>query len=68
MTNVHFSPNAAESSEHSFPTADSDSQMELLPSLLKQPNLTLELFPNHSDNMGPAQRVTSHLILRPLSL
>uniref|UniRef100_A0A673G501 Ral GTPase-activating protein subunit beta n=1 Tax=Sinocyclocheilus rhinocerous TaxID=307959 RepID=A0A673G501_9TELE len=47
---------SAESSEHSFPTADSDSQMELLPSLLKQPNLTLELFPNHSDNMGPAQR------------
>uniref|UniRef100_A0AAY5F1B4 Ral GTPase-activating protein subunit alpha/beta N-terminal domain-containing protein n=1 Tax=Electrophorus electricus TaxID=8005 RepID=A0AAY5F1B4_ELEEL len=34
----------------------SDSQMELLPSLLKQPNLTLELFPNHSDNMGPSQR------------
>uniref|UniRef100_A0A673G9M8 Ral GTPase-activating protein subunit beta n=1 Tax=Sinocyclocheilus rhinocerous TaxID=307959 RepID=A0A673G9M8_9TELE len=37
-------------------SSDSDSQMELLPSLLKQPNLTLELFPNHSDNMGPAQR------------
>ncbi|XP_076849474.1 ral GTPase-activating protein subunit beta isoform X2 [Brachyhypopomus gauderio] len=47
---------SAESSENSFPTVDSDSQMELLPSLLKQPNLTLELFPNHSDNMGPAQR------------
>ncbi|XP_051568989.1 ral GTPase-activating protein subunit beta-like isoform X4 [Myxocyprinus asiaticus] len=47
---------SAESSENSFPTADSDSQMELLPSLLKQPNLTLELFPNHSDNMGPTQR------------
>uniref|UniRef100_A0A9J7YLI4 Ral GTPase-activating protein subunit beta n=1 Tax=Cyprinus carpio carpio TaxID=630221 RepID=A0A9J7YLI4_CYPCA len=40
----------------SFPTADSDSQMELLPSLPKQPNLTLELFPNHSDSMGPTQR------------
>uniref|UniRef100_A0A3B4CHC8 Ral GTPase-activating protein subunit beta n=1 Tax=Pygocentrus nattereri TaxID=42514 RepID=A0A3B4CHC8_PYGNA len=37
-------------------SSDSDSQMELLPSLLKQPNLTLELFPNHSDNMGPTQR------------
>uniref|UniRef100_A0A8C1B7E4 Ral GTPase-activating protein subunit beta n=1 Tax=Cyprinus carpio carpio TaxID=630221 RepID=A0A8C1B7E4_CYPCA len=47
---------SAESSEHSFPTADSDSQMELLPSLPKQPNLTLELFPNHSDSMGPTQR------------
>ncbi|XP_051986112.1 ral GTPase-activating protein subunit beta-like isoform X6 [Xyrauchen texanus] len=47
---------SADSSENSFPTAHSDSQMELLPSLLKQPNLTLELFPNHSDNMGPTQR------------
>ena len=36
---------------------DSDSQMELLPNLLKQSNLTLELFPNHSDNVAPAQRV-----------
>uniref|UniRef100_A0A673W0J1 Ral GTPase-activating protein subunit beta n=1 Tax=Salmo trutta TaxID=8032 RepID=A0A673W0J1_SALTR len=35
---------------------DSDSQMELLPNLLKQSNLTLELFPNHSDNVAPAQR------------
>ncbi|XP_072540881.1 ral GTPase-activating protein subunit beta isoform X2 [Salminus brasiliensis] len=51
-----LSDSSAESSENSFPTADSDSQMELLPSLLKQPNLTLELFPNHSDNMGLAQR------------
>ncbi|XP_051996717.1 ral GTPase-activating protein subunit beta-like isoform X2 [Xyrauchen texanus] len=50
---------SAESSENSFPTADSDSQMELLPSLLKQPNLTLELFPNHSDSMGPTQRSPS---------
>ncbi|XP_062853545.1 ral GTPase-activating protein subunit beta isoform X2 [Trichomycterus rosablanca] len=51
-----LSDSSAESSENSFPTADSDSQMELMPSLLKQPNLTLDLFPNHSDNMGPAQR------------
>ncbi|XP_026121508.1 ral GTPase-activating protein subunit beta-like isoform X2 [Carassius auratus] len=51
-----LSDSSAESSEHSFPTADSDSQMELLPSLLQQPNLTLELFPNHSDSMGPSQR------------
>uniref|UniRef100_A0A673GXL3 Ral GTPase-activating protein subunit beta-like n=1 Tax=Sinocyclocheilus rhinocerous TaxID=307959 RepID=A0A673GXL3_9TELE len=59
LTEIAFVvPSLTESSEHSFPTADSDSQMELLPSLLKQPNLTLELFPNHSDNMGPTQRVT----------
>ncbi|XP_063071232.1 ral GTPase-activating protein subunit beta isoform X11 [Engraulis encrasicolus] len=47
---------SAESSENSFPTADSDSQLELLPPLLKQPNLTLELYPNHQDTMGPSQR------------
>ncbi|XP_064821602.1 ral GTPase-activating protein subunit beta-like isoform X3 [Oncorhynchus masou masou] len=47
---------SAESSESSFPTVDSDSQMELLPNLLKQSNLTLELFPNHSDNVAPVQR------------
>uniref|UniRef100_A0A672NLB6 Ral GTPase-activating protein subunit beta n=1 Tax=Sinocyclocheilus grahami TaxID=75366 RepID=A0A672NLB6_SINGR len=59
LTEIAFVvPSLGDSSEHSFPTADSDSQLELLPSLLKQPNLTLELFPNHSDNMGPAQRVT----------
>lgn len=51
-----LSDSSAESSENSFPTADSDSQLELLPPLLKQPNLTLELYPNHSDNMGPTQR------------
>ncbi|XP_056606388.1 ral GTPase-activating protein subunit beta isoform X3 [Triplophysa dalaica] len=51
-----LSDSSAESSESSFPTADSDSQMELLPALLKQHNLTLELNPNHSENMGPAQR------------
>uniref|UniRef100_A0A8C1KEQ1 Ral GTPase-activating protein subunit beta n=1 Tax=Cyprinus carpio TaxID=7962 RepID=A0A8C1KEQ1_CYPCA len=57
LTEIAFVvPSLTESSEHSFPTADSDSQMELLPSLMKQPNLTLELFPNHSDNMGPTQR------------
>ncbi|KAL2090574.1 hypothetical protein ACEWY4_012837 [Coilia grayii] len=51
-----LSDSSAESSENSFPTADSDSQLELLPTLLKQPNLTLELYPNHSENMGPTQR------------
>ncbi|XP_062401605.1 ral GTPase-activating protein subunit beta isoform X1 [Sardina pilchardus] len=52
-----LSDSSEESSENSFPTVDSDSQLELLPTLLKQPNqLTLELFPNHSDNMGPTQR------------
>uniref|UniRef100_A0A674BGG8 Ral GTPase-activating protein subunit beta n=1 Tax=Salmo trutta TaxID=8032 RepID=A0A674BGG8_SALTR len=47
---------SAESSENSFPTGEPDSQMDLLPSLLKQSNLTLDLFPNHSDNVAPGQR------------
>ncbi|XP_046880746.1 LOW QUALITY PROTEIN: ral GTPase-activating protein subunit beta-like [Hypomesus transpacificus] len=47
---------SAESSENSFPSADSDSQMDLLPSVLKQSSLTLELFPSHSDSVAPAQR------------
>ncbi|KAG7478385.1 hypothetical protein MATL_G00079760 [Megalops atlanticus] len=47
---------STESSENSFPTMESDSQMDLLPGLLKQSNLTLELFPNHSENLGPSQR------------
>ncbi|CAB1315515.1 unnamed protein product, partial [Coregonus sp. 'balchen'] len=47
---------SSEWSENSFPTGDPDSQMDLLPSLLKQSNLTLDLFPNHSDNVAPAQR------------
>ncbi|CAB1354255.1 unnamed protein product [Coregonus sp. 'balchen'] len=57
LTEIAFVvPSLTDSSESSFPTGDSDSQMELLPSLLKQSNLTLELFPNHSDNVAPAQR------------
>ncbi|KAJ8400593.1 hypothetical protein AAFF_G00393620 [Aldrovandia affinis] len=47
---------STESSENSFPTMETDSQMDLLPGLLRQSNLTLELFPNHSENLGPSQR------------
>ncbi|XP_041112421.1 ral GTPase-activating protein subunit beta-like isoform X1 [Polyodon spathula] len=49
---------SAESSESSFPTLEAESQMDLLPSLLKQSSLTLELFPNHSDNLGSSQRLS----------
>ncbi|XP_041080442.1 ral GTPase-activating protein subunit beta-like isoform X11 [Polyodon spathula] len=49
---------SAESSESSFPTLEADSQIDLLPSLLKQSSLTLELFPNHSDNLGSSQRLS----------
>ncbi|XP_025926555.1 ral GTPase-activating protein subunit beta-like [Apteryx rowi] len=32
--------------------------MDLLPGILKQPSLTLELFPNHTDNLNPSQRLS----------
>uniref|UniRef100_A0A674DCI8 Ral GTPase-activating protein subunit beta-like n=1 Tax=Salmo trutta TaxID=8032 RepID=A0A674DCI8_SALTR len=35
---------------------EADTHTDLLPSLLKQPKLTLELFPNHSDNLAASQR------------
>uniref|UniRef100_A0A4W5QQL4 Ral GTPase-activating protein subunit beta n=1 Tax=Hucho hucho TaxID=62062 RepID=A0A4W5QQL4_9TELE len=57
LTEIAFVvPSLTESSENSFPTGEPDSQMDLLPSLLKQSNLTLDLFPNHSDNVAPGQR------------
>uniref|UniRef100_A0A3P8YA54 Ral GTPase-activating protein subunit beta n=1 Tax=Esox lucius TaxID=8010 RepID=A0A3P8YA54_ESOLU len=57
LTEIAFVvPSLTDSSENSFPSDDSDSQMDLLPSMLKQSSLTLELFPNHSDNLAPAQR------------
>ncbi|XP_015220104.1 ral GTPase-activating protein subunit beta isoform X4 [Lepisosteus oculatus] len=49
---------SADSSENSFPSMESDSQMDLLPSLLKQSSLTLELFPNHSENLSSSQRLS----------
>uniref|UniRef100_A0AAY4EUX0 Ral GTPase-activating protein subunit beta n=1 Tax=Denticeps clupeoides TaxID=299321 RepID=A0AAY4EUX0_9TELE len=55
LTEVAFVvPSLNNDSSSDFPS--SDSQMELFPNLVKQSNLTLELFPNHSDNVAPAQR------------
>uniref|UniRef100_H2L590 Ral GTPase-activating protein subunit beta n=1 Tax=Oryzias latipes TaxID=8090 RepID=H2L590_ORYLA len=36
----------------------SDSNSELMSGLLKQPNLTLELFPNHSENLESAKKLS----------
>ncbi|XP_066558893.1 ral GTPase-activating protein subunit beta isoform X5 [Amia ocellicauda] len=47
---------STDSSENSFSAMEIDSHMDLMPGFLKQPNLTLELFPNHSDNLGSSQR------------
>uniref|UniRef100_A0AAZ3QWQ1 Ral GTPase-activating protein subunit beta n=1 Tax=Oncorhynchus tshawytscha TaxID=74940 RepID=A0AAZ3QWQ1_ONCTS len=48
-----------DSSVHSDSTVEADTHTDLLPSLLKQPKLTLELFPNHSDNLAASQRRSS---------
>lgn len=42
---------------HSDSTVEADTNSELMPGMLKQPNLTLELFPNHSESMESAKKV-----------
>lgn len=46
-----------ESSVHSDSTVEADTNPDLMPGLHKQPNLTLELFPNHSENLESAKKV-----------
>lgn len=48
---------AEESSSHSDSTVEADTNADLMPASLKQHNLTLELFPNHSDNLESAKKV-----------
>ncbi|XP_071767266.1 ral GTPase-activating protein subunit beta-like isoform X9 [Centroberyx gerrardi] len=50
--------NSEESSVHSDSTVEADTNSDLMPSILKQPNLTLELFPNHSDNLESAKKLS----------
>ena len=38
-------------------TVEADHNADLMPGLLKQHNLTLELFPNHSENLESARKV-----------
>uniref|UniRef100_A0A672J2I9 Ral GTPase-activating protein subunit beta n=1 Tax=Salarias fasciatus TaxID=181472 RepID=A0A672J2I9_SALFA len=52
LTEIAFVvPSLTENSVHSDSTVEADTNTDLMPSILKQPNLTLELFPNHSDNL-----------------
>lgn len=51
-----FVESSTDSLESGLGTQETETQMDLLPSLLKQAPLTLELFPNHSDNLGNSQR------------
>lgn len=50
-----------ESSVHSDSTVEADTNTDPAPTSLKQPNLTLELFPNHSENLESAKKVKSGL-------
>ncbi|KAK2520565.1 Ralgapb [Columba guinea] len=47
-----------DSLESNVSDQESDSNMDLLPGILKQQSLTLELFPNHADNLNPSQRLS----------
>ncbi|XP_066186605.1 ral GTPase-activating protein subunit beta isoform X6 [Sylvia atricapilla] len=47
-----------DSLESSVSDQESDSNMDLLPGILKQQPLTLELFPSHTDNLNSSQRLS----------
>lgn len=42
---------------HSDSTVEADTNTEHMPGLNKQHNLTLELFPNHSENLESSKKV-----------
>ncbi|XP_056898134.1 ral GTPase-activating protein subunit beta isoform X3 [Takifugu flavidus] len=50
--------NSEESSSHSDSTVEADANTDLMPASLKQHNLTLELFPNHSENLESAKKLS----------
>uniref|UniRef100_A0A667ZIL2 Ral GTPase-activating protein subunit beta n=1 Tax=Myripristis murdjan TaxID=586833 RepID=A0A667ZIL2_9TELE len=59
LTEVAFVvPSLTENSESNPFPFGADTNADLMPSLLKQPNLTLELFPNHSDNLESAKKLS----------
>ncbi|XP_078410947.1 ral GTPase-activating protein subunit beta isoform X5 [Cetorhinus maximus] len=53
-----FMESSTDSSESGLASQEAETQMDLLPSLLKQTPLTLELFPNHSENLSNSQRLS----------
>ncbi|KAK1898076.1 Ral GTPase-activating protein subunit beta [Dissostichus eleginoides] len=53
-----LSENSEESSVHSDSTVEADTNADIVPGSLKQPNLTLELFPNHSENLESAKKLS----------
>uniref|UniRef100_A0A5F8GMY4 Ral GTPase-activating protein subunit beta n=1 Tax=Monodelphis domestica TaxID=13616 RepID=A0A5F8GMY4_MONDO len=55
-----------DSLESNISDPESDSNMDLLPGILKQPALTLELFPNHTDNLNSSQKLSPTSRLKKL--
>ncbi|XP_028849927.1 ral GTPase-activating protein subunit beta-like isoform X3 [Denticeps clupeoides] len=55
---------SAESSEHSDPVGEPDQQVEPQPDIQKQPNLTLELYNNVSDNLAPMHKLSPSVKMR----
>ncbi|KAM9343162.1 ral GTPase-activating protein subunit beta isoform 3-T3 [Pholidichthys leucotaenia] len=53
-----LSENSEESSVHSDSTVEADASTDHVPGMIKQPNLTLELFPNHSDSLESAKKLS----------
>ncbi|KAJ8016428.1 hypothetical protein DPEC_G00007110 [Dallia pectoralis] len=72
LTEIAFVvPSLTDSSEDSSVQSDStvegDMHPDLLPSVPKLPNLTLELFPNNSENLAASQRQSSRVKTKRLS-
>lgn len=65
ITIIYFLYPLDDSLESNISDQDSDSNMDLMPGILKQPSLTLELFPNHTDNLNSSQRVSRFADVSP---
>ncbi|CAL9702539.1 unnamed protein product [Knipowitschia caucasica] len=53
-----FTENSEESSVHSDSTVEADTNSDPMPGLPRQPNLTLDLFPNHSENLESVKKLS----------
>uniref|UniRef100_A0AAY4ERV8 Ral GTPase-activating protein subunit beta n=1 Tax=Denticeps clupeoides TaxID=299321 RepID=A0AAY4ERV8_9TELE len=65
LTEIAFVvPSLVDYSEHSDPVGEPDQQVEPQPDIQKQPNLTLELYNNVSDNLAPMHKVRIQQTMR----
>uniref|UniRef100_A0AAY4EQL4 Ral GTPase-activating protein subunit beta n=1 Tax=Denticeps clupeoides TaxID=299321 RepID=A0AAY4EQL4_9TELE len=65
LTEIAFVvPSLVDYSEHSDPVGEPDQQVEPQPDIQKQPNLTLELYNNVSDNLAPMHKLSPSVKMR----